>query len=1008
MERRELPTGTVTFLFSDMEGSTRLVADLGPAAFTDILDRHNRVLRAAFAAHGGVERGTQGDSFLVMFREAPAALAAAAQAQRGLTGTDWPGSADVRVRMGIHTGVATLGGDDYVGLDVNRAARISAAAHGGQVLLSDATRALVDKALPMGLSIRNLGKHTLRDLGYPEQIFQLVVDGLPAEFPPVRTLESASRKLPQQLTSFVGRERDVDRIKSLLADTRLLTLTGPGGIGKTRLAIEAARRSSRRFVGGIFFVELAGLRAPELLLATIGGALGIEDLAGASAIEALSERLGSSETLLVLDNFEQITSAGPALSELLAASPTLRVAVTSRAPLHLAGEQEYPVAPLELADPDPTISVDQLRAIGSVALFVERARAVRPDFVLTESNVQAISKICRRLDGLPLAIELAAARSKVISAEMLLRRLENRLPALAIGPADAPARQRTVQATISWSYDLLGSSERRTFARLGIFVGGFSLAAAAEMLHPTPDRPKADVLEPLSNLVDQSLLHVEQDVEGEPRFRMLEPIREFALDQLSAAEVGELRDRHLAHFIRVADSEQAHERGADQGAWIHRLAADRDNIRAALAHALDQGNGEGLLRLAGALERRFWLVSGDLNLAESRRWLDAGLAMGPAVPAAVRARALLRLAETHALSAARIFSVLEEALAEYSQAGDQAGITEALAALGSMAIYGGDLAAANAHLTRGLTLARSIHARPERLVELLVSLGLLGYRLRKPGLGRAHFEEALVIARQAGDASGMAKALGHLGRLAMAEGASASAQASLAENVELARTIGDTELLGMALCDLASARIASGQLDATRPLILEAAHATRRLNWWYLVRVLDAVAQWLFAVGAVDEAVKCLSAADRSRQDTEMSWDPDRVATRDGLIERARKVLHRSAFGAAWATGQTLSLDAVLERGLMSMETTLVQSDSTAARGSRGRRDLSPRELEVIALVADGRSDGEIAAELVISKKTASAHVAHIKNKLGVESRVEIATAAIRGGLVEPFIVERR
>jgi non-specific serine/threonine protein kinase len=324
-----------------------------------------------------------------------------------------------------------------------------------------------------------------------------------------------------------------------------------------------------------------------------------------------------------------------------------------------------------------------------------------------------------------------------------------------------------------------------------------------------------------------------------------------------------------------------------------------------------------------------------------------------------------------------------------------------------MATYGGDVAAANAHLTRGLTLARRIHARPERLVELLVSLGLLGYRLREPGLGRAHFEEALAIARQAGDASGMAMTLGHLGRLAMTEGDSARAQASLAESVELARTIGDTELLGMALCDLASARIASGQLNAARPLILEASHTTRRLNWWYLVRVLDAVAQWLFAVGAVDEAVKCLSAADHTRPDTEMSWDPDRVATREGLVERARMALHRSAFAGAWATGQTLRLDAVLERGLLSMETTLVQSDAPAARGSRGRRDLSPRELEVLALVADGRSDGEIAAKLVISKKTASAHVAHIKNKLGVESRVEIAVSAIRAGLVEPFTIER-
>ena len=292
-------------------------------------------------------------------------------------------------------------------------------------------------------------------------------------------------------------------------------------------------------------------------------------------------------------------------------------------------------------------------------------------------------------------------------------------------------------------------------------------------------------------------------------------------------------------------------------------------------------------------------------------------------------------------------------------------------------------------------------------MELLVSLGLLAYRRRDDALGRAQFEEALAVARHEADASGMAITLGHLGRLALTEGDTAWAHATFSENVELARTIGDTELLGMALCELASARIASRELDLARPLILEAAHTTRRLNWWYQVRVLDAVAEWLFAAGRVDEAVMCLSAADRTRPDTEMNWDPDRVATRNGLVERARRVLHRSAFEAAWGTGQTLSLAAVLERGLMSMEAAVVQADVTAAARTRGGRDLSPRELEVFALVAGGRSDGEIAAELFISKKTASAHVAHIKDKLGAESRVEIAVAAIRLGLVEPLTAQR-
>jgi len=816
-----------------------------------------------------------------------------------------------------------------------------------------------------------------------------------------------SSGLPVERTSFVGREREVDRIKRLLADSRLLTLTGAGGIGKTRLAIEAARRSSKRYVGGIFFIELAGLRDPDLLLATIGGALGIGDFDGDSAIETLRDRVGSAETLLVLDNFEHIATAGLAVSDLLSASPTLRVAVTSRTPLHLAGEQTYPVAPLELADPERPVSLDELRVIESVALFVERARAVRPDFAPTEGTVQVIAEICRRLDGLPLAIELAAARTNVLSAEALLQRLERRLPALALGPADAPDRQRTVAATINWSYELLGSSERRTFANLGVFVGGFTLAAAADLLAAAASHPAVDVLEPLSHLVDHSLLQVDHEVNGEPRFRMLEPIREFAAGQLSEAEIEALRDRHLAYFIGLAETEQAHERGADQRAWIRRLAADRDNVRAALAHALNRGDGEGLLRLAGALNRRFWLASGDLDLAESRRWLDAGLAIGAAAPALARARALQRLASTHALPSTRMFSALEEALAEYMRAGDEAGMTEALSALGAMGIYRGDLETADERLRQGLDIARRINARPEQIVGLLVSLGLLAYRRRDHGLGRAQFEEALAAARQVGDAWGEAVTLGHLGRLALTDGDTARARAALAENVELARSIGDPEQLGMALCELASARIASGELDAASPLIIDAAHTTRRLNWWYRVRTLDVAAEWLFAAGAIDEAVVCLSAADRTRPNTEMNWDPDRVATREGLVERAKRILHRSAFEAAWRTGQTLSLATLLERGLMAMGATVVQVDVATNPRARGRRDLSPRELEVLNLVADGRSDGEIAAELFISKKTASAHVAHIKDKLGVDSRVEIAVAAIRLGLVEPLTAER-
>ncbi len=348
MAERVLPTGTITFLFSDIVGSTRLVADLGPMVFRDVLEQHNRALRTAFGEHGGVERGTQGDSFLVMFRDAPSALAAAADAQRALAAAAWPDGADVRVRMGVHTGIGTLGGDDYVGLDVHRAARIAAAAHGGQVLVSDATRALAETALGPGLRLIGLGEHTLRDIGRPEPLYQLVVEGLPSTFPPPRTQAASTRSLPERVTSFIGREQELESLAGLLAANRLVTLTGPGGTGKSSLALELARREADRFANGTWWVPLESVADPALVEASIVAGLALIESPGRTMRERLVDFLADRSVLIVLDNFEHVMAAGPAVAELLRAVSGLTILVTSRAPLHLAAEQEFPVAPLRL------------------------------------------------------------------------------------------------------------------------------------------------------------------------------------------------------------------------------------------------------------------------------------------------------------------------------------------------------------------------------------------------------------------------------------------------------------------------------------------------------------------------------------------------------------------------------------------------------------------------------------------------------------------------------------
>jgi predicted ATPase/class 3 adenylate cyclase len=634
MTERALPTGTVTFLFSDMEGSTRLVRDLGPAVFTEILERHNQILRTAFTRHGATERGTQGDSFLVMFPEAPEAVAAAAEAQVALATERWPGDAAVRVRMGLHTGVGRLGGDDYVGLDVNRAARVAGLGHGGQVLLSETASALATDALPPGVSLRSLGPHRLRDLDRAETLHQLVIDGLRAEFPPLHTAEAATGNLPTRLTSFVGRETELATLERLLDDASLLTLTGPGGTGKTRLAIELARRREGMFRDGAWLVRLDSIDDPELVPAAIATTLELiesrDQSPGAQVVAFLADR----EILLVLDNFEQVLPAGQLIDDLLQAAPGVRVVVTSRSPLRLSLEQEYPVSPLGV--PPPEAGADVAEASEAVRLFVERARRSRPDYVLAPQDAAAVGEICRRLDGLPLGIELAAARMGLMPARAIAERLTSRLDLPGAGSRDLPARQQTLAATIAWSHDLLDAPARRLLARLSVFAGGFRLDEAEAVAGP-PNELGADVIDALSTLVDHSLAEpmAGPDV---PRFRLLETIRLFAAERLS--ELGEteaIRERHALAYLALVEDAARHMPGRDQVPWLDRLSADYDNLRAALGWAVDAGATEVAHRLATA-SWRFWQFRG--HIAEGRARTAEVLAMrGSEEPTIWRMRA---------------------------------------------------------------------------------------------------------------------------------------------------------------------------------------------------------------------------------------------------------------------------------------------------------------------------------------------------------------------------------
>ena len=613
---RGLPTGTVTFLFTDIEGSTKLANRLGDG-FIETLERHQQLLRDVFSTHSGVEVSTEGDAFFIVFDSAHDAVHAAAEAQRSLDAHDW-GDMPVKVRIGLHTGRATLGGDNYAGMEVHRAARIGSTSHGGQVVMSEATATLVQRDLTGGLSLRDLGEHALKDLEHPERIFQLSIEGLPDEFPPLRSLSARPNNLPVQLTTFIERPDQLAEIKELLAANRLVTLTGPGGTGKTRLSLQVADSCLTEFGDGAFVVFLAPVVDPSLVPSEIATSLGIKEEGTRPIADLLAQHLADKERLLVLDNFEQLLEAAPVVGDLLSKAPKVKMLVTSRAPLRISGEQEYPVPAMALPDPERLPPTESLEDYESVALFVERARGVKPDFAVTDSNAEAIARICSRLDGLPLAIELAAARVRILSPDDLFKRLESCL-AFLTGGRDLTPRQRTLRGAIEWSYELLDDAEKAFFRQLAIFSGGWSFEAAEAVVSSIVD---LDAFEGLESLADKSLVRRFETHDGSTRFRMLQTIREYAMDRLVAAEeIDEAGRRHAAYYKQLAKDQLPGLLATFEAR--DRALLDDDNFRAALTFLVESYQTGEALALGAALWR-YWHVAG--HLAEGRTWLEQILA----------------------------------------------------------------------------------------------------------------------------------------------------------------------------------------------------------------------------------------------------------------------------------------------------------------------------------------------------------------------------------------------
>jgi len=806
-----LPTGTLTFLFTDIEGSTRLLEALGDA-LAPVLERHHALLREAIAVGEGTEVSTEGDAFFAVFPSAPKAVAAAASAQRALAAEPWPNGAAVKVRMGLHTGEGTLGGDNYVGLDVHRAARVAAAGHGGQVILSGATQALTAGGLPPGVSLVDLGQHRLKDLSRPEHLWQLAIDGLPANFPAPRTLDATPNNLPLQLTSFLGRRREVSDVLGLLSEHRLVTLTGPGGTGKTRLALQAAAEASDRYPDGVYFVGLEPITHPDLLLPTMAQAMGLMD-PGAASVDRLAEYFGERAFLVVLDNFEQVDAAAPLVGELLARAPRLSVLATSRSPLRVYGEREYPVPPLGLPDPRHLPELEQFTQFESVALFIERAMAVRPDFRVDNANAPAVAEICVRLDGLPLAIELAAARVRVLGPQAILDRLSDRLGLLSGGARDLPERQQTLRGAIAWSHDLLEDADKRAFARMSVFAGGATLEHIEDVCFEHADRHLA--LDVVSSLVDKSLLREETPPGGEPRFRMLETIRQFAAEQLTAfGDAEAYRQRHAASVLALVERCATEVMGAESRTWLDRYELERDNIRAAIGWALEGSRTETGLRLLTACWR-YWQMRGYLveargmaervltlpdtrdfpaareaaleaaggiaywqgDLAAARVWYQEALDLARArSDDRAVANALYNLSFTYSWDADAQRDALrlaEESLEVNRRLGDDAGIGRALWARASGAYFFGDRVTSERDSADALVIFRRIGDR-FMVAWTQFMLGLVALR-SDSARGREALLEALDIFRQTDDVSGYALVFDALAAYAHLQGDSVRA-----------------------------------------------------------------------------------------------------------------------------------------------------------------------------------------------------------------------------------------
>lgn len=915
----------ITLLFTDIEGSTRLW-ERDASAMWQALERHNVILAAAIRDAGGHHYKTIGDAFQAAFTDPAAAVTACVAAQQSLAAQEWPETGPLRVRMALHHGpaVQTTSGDYQAPVLTNRLERLLSTGYGGQVLLSAAARAALGERLPAETALLPLGSHRLRDLLLPEEIWQLVIPGLPATFPPLKSLEGYPTNLPQQTTPLIGRDEAVATLRDLLQTdgTRLLTLTGPGGIGKTRLALAAAAESLDAFPDGVFLVALAGIQDAALFLPEIAAVLGVRESGGLSLEESILAYLSGKRLLLVLDNLEQLRpfeDVAEAIAWLMREAPTPRVLATSRAPLRLRAEQEWPVPPLAPPAPEEAPAsaetVAALAANPAVALFIDRAQDARPAWSLTPDNAAHVAGIARRLEGVPLALELAAARIRVFSPADIARRLTDALDLLAAHSDDRPSRQQTLRGAIAWSHDLLGFEQQAAFRRLGVFSGGFTIEAAEAVLAEAPD-PWIDALDAISILVEQNLLRADDGPDGETRYRMLETIRAFALEHLDAAGEGDPLGRaHATWAERFARDADRHVMGPESAAWLDRYEREHDNFRAAIAWAIAHDPGVLGLRLPEAVWR-FWQIRG--HYAEGRNWLQRALAAAPDAASALRALALEGLAnfawkQGQLLVAA---SAYEEALATWRAEGDRGRIASALSSTGVIAEQLGQFDRALALQEEAVAMARAL-AEPLRLATTLNNLATALVQTGDVTRAAALLEESIAIKRHLEHVGGLAASLTNLAILLVDAGEIDRATAYLEETLAIDRQVGNLGGIADTLGNLAA--IASEHGDPARSAALDAEALRIRQDLGDLISIaygLESIAATVARAGFPRVSARLFGAAQRLREEIRAPLPPAEQERYERGLATPRQALGEDAFAQEWQAGRDLTVEAAIAEAL--------------------------------------------------------------------------------------------